>query len=91
MEEMQGGTFTISNLGMYRVNSFGSIVNAPEAGILAVGKMQKTVAVGEDNDINVVYMMHPTLTVDHRVTDGATGAKFLTALVERLEHPDENF
>ena len=53
--------------------------------------MQKTVAVGEDNDINVVYMMHPTLTVDHRVTDGATGAKFLTALVERLEHPDENF
>ncbi len=90
LEEMQGGTFTVSNLGMYRVHAFGAIINAPEAGILAVGKMKKTVIVGENDELKIVRTMRPVLSVDHRVTDGATGARFLTALVEKLESPEES-
>lgn len=91
LEEMTGGTFTLSNLGMYRVNSFCAIVNAPETGILAVGKMQKEPVVSADNKIETAQVMRPSLSIDHRVTDGATGAKFLTELVEILENPDNNF
>lgn len=91
LEEMQGGTFTISNLGMYRIDSFGSIVNTPEAGILAVGTMKKTVIVDENCEFKIATVMHPVLTVDHRVTDGATGAKFLTELVNRLENLEKYY
>ena len=89
MEDLQGGTFTLSNLGMYRIHAFGSIVNAPEAGILAVGKMQKTPVVGENDAIEIAQIMRPVLSLDHRVTDGATGARFLTELMEVLEAPEK--
>lgn len=89
LEEMQDATFTLSNLGMYRITSFTSILNTPEAGILAIGKMLKVPAVSEDGTLEAAQIMRPSYTVDHRVTDGAAGAKFLTDLVDLLEHPEQ--
>lgn len=84
MEDLADGTFVISNLGMYNVYSFSAVVNAPNAGILSVGKMIDTVAV-KDGQIVPVKQMFIGLSGDHRVTDGATGARFMTALAEKLE------
>lgn len=89
MEELTGGTFTISNLGMFNIETFSSIVNTPELGILAIGKIAKKPYVDENDQLIVASVLQPVLTLDHRVADGATGARFLTRLVEILENPNE--
>ena len=85
MEEITGGTFIISNLGMFNVTSFSAIVNAPNAAILSVGKMVD-VPVWNGEAFVPEKAMELGLSLDHRVVDGATGARFLTALTNRLEH-----
>jgi pyruvate dehydrogenase E2 component (dihydrolipoamide acetyltransferase) len=85
-EEMQGNTFTISNLGMMDIDEFTAIINPPDACILAVGKIKKIPAV-VNGEIKVVNMLTVTMSCDHRVVDGATGAKFLQTLKAYLENP----
>lgn len=84
--DMQGNTFTISNLGMFDIDEFTAIINPPGACILAVGKINPVPAV-VNNEIKVVNKMKITLSCDHRVVDGATGAKFLQTLKGLLEDP----
>lgn len=85
-EEYTGATFTISNLGMFGIDEFTAIINPPEAAILAVGRIEpKPVIV--DGDMQVRRRMRITMSCDHRVIDGATGAKFLQTLVAMLENP----
>ena len=85
-EEYSGGTFSISNLGMYGVKQFAAIVNPPEGAILAVGGTDER-AVVEDGAVVVRKMMTLTLSCDHRVVDGAVGAEFLAALKKHIEMP----
>lgn len=85
-EEMQGNTFTISNLGMFGIEEFTAIINPPDACILAVGGIRQEPAV-IDGQIKISNRMKVTLSCDHRVVDGATGAKFLQALKLILESP----
>ena len=86
LPEMQGNTFTVSNLGMFDIDEFTAIINPPDACILAVGSiMQKPVV--KNGEIVVGNMMKVTLSCDHRVVDGATGAQFLQALKSILEDP----
>lgn len=85
-EQMTGGTFTISNLGMYAVDAFTPIINQPESAILGVGRIQEK-AVGVDGVIQLRPMMTLSLSFDHRVIDGAPAAAFLTDLKEILENP----
>jgi pyruvate dehydrogenase E2 component (dihydrolipoamide acetyltransferase) len=87
-DDLSGGTFTISNLGMYAIDQFSAIVNPPQSAILAVGRVIKTPVVLPDNTITPRPVMSLTLTVDHRVMDGVVGAKFLAEIKERLEKPD---
>lgn len=88
-EEVDGGTFTISNLGMFGIKSFTAIINPPQTGILAVGSTIRTPVVVDENDtIEVRPMMTMTLGVDHRIVDGAVGAQFLADLVRVIENPD---
>jgi len=84
--ELQGGTFTISNLGMFGIDTFDAIVNPPQAAILAVGRITERV-VPVDGEIVTRPMMTLTLSCDHRVVDGAHGARFLDTLVGMLETP----
>jgi pyruvate dehydrogenase E2 component (dihydrolipoamide acetyltransferase) len=84
--EMSGSTFTISNLGMYGVESFNAIINPPESAILAVGKMVDT-PVAYQNQIVLRPMMELTACADHRISDGATVARFLADLKNVLENP----
>ena len=85
-EEYTGGTFTISNLGMFGIDHFTAIINPPEAGILAVGKVAEVpVVVG--GQLAVGWRMDVTLTCDHRVMDGAVGAAFLSVLRRYVETP----
>ncbi len=84
--EFTGGTFTISNLGTYGVDHFTAVINPPEAAILAVGTAREE-AVVRDGQLSVATTMKLTLTIDHRVLDGATAAAFLRDLVDLLEHP----
>jgi pyruvate dehydrogenase E2 component (dihydrolipoamide acetyltransferase) len=86
LPEMQGSTFTISNLGMFDIEEFTAIINAPDSCILAVGSiMQKPVV--KNGEIVVGNVMKITLSCDHRVVDGATGAMFLQELKAKLEDP----
>jgi pyruvate dehydrogenase E2 component (dihydrolipoamide acetyltransferase) len=85
-EEYTGATFTISNLGMFGIDEFTAIINPPEAAILAVGRIEPR-AVVVDGATQVRRRMRITLSCDHRVIDGATGAKFLQTLVGMLENP----
>ena len=85
--EYQGGTFAISNLGMFGIDNFDAIVNPPHAGILAVGAGVKKPVVGDDGDVSVATVMSVTMSVDHRVIDGALGANLLQAIVDNLENP----
>lgn len=85
-EEFTGGTFSISNLGMFGIEEFTAIINPPEAGILAVGKSEPKPVV-RDGEIVVRNMMRVTMSCDHRVIDGATGAQFLKTLKQMLENP----
>lgn len=85
MDDLSESTFTISNLGMFNVRSFTAIVNAPNAAILSVGKMEDIVALRDGNVLSE-KQMHLGLSGDHRVTDGATGAKFMTELAAKIEN-----
>ena len=85
-DELTGGTFTISNLGMYDIESFTAIINKPEAGILAVGKMEKKPAVRND-ELVIRPLMQRSLTYEHRIVDGAPAALFLRRVKELLENP----
>ena len=84
--EMSGSTFTISNLGMFGIESFTAIINPPESAILAVGRIVDT-PVGAGDEIQLRPMMNLTLSADHRVVDGATAARFLAELKATLENP----
>lgn len=87
--EFQGGTITVSNLGMYGVKNFSAIINPPQACILAVGKAEKQVVVDENSEKGYTTgtMMSVTLSCDHRVVDGAVGAQWLSAFKSYLEKP----
>ena len=85
--EYQGGSFAISNLGMMGVENFDAVINPPHGAILAVGAGLKKPVVQADGTIGVATVMSMTLSVDHRVIDGALGAEFLAAVVEALEDP----
>ncbi|HEV7368977.1 pyruvate dehydrogenase complex dihydrolipoamide acetyltransferase [Arenibaculum sp.] len=85
-EEYQGGTFSVSNLGMYGVRDFGAIINPPQACILAVGVGEQRPVV-RDGALAVATVMSCTLSVDHRVVDGAVGAEFLAAFRKLIEDP----
>ncbi len=85
-EEYLGATFSISNLGMFGIDEFTAVINPPEGAILAVGAMSPKPVV-RDNEIVVRQMMRVTLSCDHRVIDGATGAKFLQTFKKILENP----
>lgn len=85
-EELEGGTFTISNLGMHGVDAMVAIINPPQAGILGLGAAAPR-PVARDGSVVVATMMTCTLSADHRVLDGATGARLLTAFRDSLERP----
>ena len=85
-EEYSGGSITVSNLGMFGIDYFTAIINPPESTILAVGK-SKEVPVVVDGELTVGWRMKLTLSCDHRIVDGATGARFLSTLREILENP----
>lgn len=85
-EDVEGATFTVSNLGMYDVEHFLAIINPPEAAILAVGSA-KEVPVVVDGEITVGVRMKGTISIDHRVSDGAEGAQFMQKVKDLLENP----
>jgi len=85
-EEYTGATFSVSNLGMFGIHEFTAIINPPEAGILAVGGVEETPVV-VDGQVTVQPRMRITMSCDHRVIDGATGAQFLKTLRSMLEEP----
>ena len=85
-QEYTEGTFSISNLGMFDVSSFIAIILPPQSAMLAVGSVAEQ-AIVKDGDVAVAKMMNATLSADHRVTDGAEGAKFILDIKQRLENP----
>jgi len=85
--EYQGGSFAISNLGMMGIENFDAVINPPHGAILAVGAGIKKPVVLKDGSLGVATVMSMTLSVDHRVIDGALGAEFLKVVVEALENP----
>jgi pyruvate dehydrogenase E2 component (dihydrolipoamide acetyltransferase) len=85
--EYQGGSFAISNLGMFGIDNFDAVINPPHGAILAVGAGKKRPVVGADGDLGIATVMSVTLSVDHRVIDGALGAELLNAIVDNLENP----
>ncbi len=85
--EYQGGSFAISNLGMMGIENFDAVINPPHGSILAVGAGIKKPVVNKAGEIVVATVMSMTLSVDHRVIDGALGAEFLKALIDNLENP----
>lgn len=87
MDEMTGGTFTVSNLGGFGIRSFHAIINSPEAMILAVGEIYPQLEL-RDNGIINAKKINLSLSMDHRIADGISGAKFLASLKKYLESPD---
>lgn len=85
-EDIEGSTFSISNLGMYGIESFSAIINPPEAAILAVSAVQDVPMV-VDGELTVGSQMKASISADHRVTDGAEAAEFMRVLAEYLEEP----
>jgi len=85
--EYQGGSFSISNLGMFGIDNFDAVINPPHGAILAVGRVLRKPIVNEDDSISVANLISLTLSVDHRVIDGALGAKLLQNIVNYLEDP----
>jgi len=85
-EEYTGGTFSVSNLGMFDIDQFTAVINPPEAGIIAVGSITERPVV-VDGDLQVKKRMRMTMSCDHRVIDGATGARFLQTVKRMLENP----
>ena len=86
-DELNGGTITISNLGMMGIDNFDAIINPPHGSILAVGKTQEVVCFDEDENVIKKTIIQLTLSVDHRMIDGAVGAKFLNEIASFLEEP----
>ena len=84
--ELSGGTFTVSNLGMYGIEEFGAVINQPQAGILAVGAIRDAPAV-RDGQLVAAHLMKVTLSCDHRILYGAEGAEFLARVKQLLEEP----
>lgn len=85
--ELEGGSFSVSNLGMYGTTSFSAIINPPHAGILAVGAATRRPVVEADGSLSAATVMSVTLSADHRVLDGALAAQWLAAFVARIENP----
>ena len=86
--DVAGGTFTISNLGMFKIDRFSAIINPPQVGILAIGQVARRFVPGENDQPVARSMMTATLSADHRVVDGLAAARFLNALRDRLENPN---
>jgi pyruvate dehydrogenase E2 component (dihydrolipoamide acetyltransferase) len=86
-DDMGGGTFTVSNLGMLGVEQFTAVINPPEAAILAVGAALAEPVATADGEVEVRQVLRLTLSIDHRAVDGATGARFLAQLKGVLEQP----
>jgi pyruvate dehydrogenase E2 component (dihydrolipoamide acetyltransferase) len=86
-EDMEGSTFTVSNLGAFDVDHFIAIINPPDAAILAVGSAKKVPVVTEEGELAIGTRMKVTISADHRVTDGAEAAQFLQAFKGLLEEP----
>lgn len=86
-EEFQGGTVSVSNLGMYGIKEFSAVINPPQGCILAVGAGSKQAIVTDTGDIKAATIMTCTLSVDHRVVDGAVGSEFLSAFKKYIENP----
>ncbi len=85
-EDIEGSTFTVSNMGMYDVDQFTAIINPPEAAILAIGSARQ-VPVVVNGEVKVGSRMKATLSIDHRISDGAEGARFLQAMAKYVEEP----
>lgn len=85
-DEYTGGTFSISNMGMFDVTSFAAIIQPPQSAVLAVGTVQK-IPVVRDDEVTVSEVMNATLSVDHRVSDGSEGARFIVEVKNQLENP----
>jgi len=85
-EEFNGGTFTISNLGMYGITSFSAVINPPQGAILAIGAGEER-PVARNGEIKIATMMTATMSCDHRVVDGAIGAEWLAAFKQVVENP----
>lgn len=85
--ELEGGSFSVSNLGMYGTREFTAIINPPHAGILAVGAAERRPVVEADGSLGVASVMTVTLSADHRVLDGAVAAQWLAAFRHRIENP----
>jgi len=81
------GGFTITNMGMFSVENFVAIINPPESAILSVGSIEKKVVVGDDSTLRIRDMMGMTLSVDHRVVDGALAAQFVNKIKYHLQNP----
>jgi pyruvate dehydrogenase E2 component (dihydrolipoamide acetyltransferase) len=86
VDEVTGGTFTITNLGMYGIEAFTPIINPPEVAILGVGRIGEALALRDGQVVSRARMVL-SLTIDHRIVDGAPGALFMQTLVELLEQP----
>jgi pyruvate dehydrogenase E2 component (dihydrolipoamide acetyltransferase) len=86
--ELGGGTFTVSNLGMYGIDSFSAVINPPQAAILAVGSLKRRAIVDDNGRVVAAPTILLALACDHRVVYGADGAKFLSRLRDLLERPD---
>lgn len=87
LDELSGSTFSVSNMGMLDVDNFIAIINQPNAGILAISSARKKVVVGEDDELEIRLRMNITGSFDHRVVDGAIGARFMNAVRGYLENP----
>ena len=86
-QDYQGGSFTISNLGMFGIENFDAVINPPQSAILAVGRGKKKPIIQNDGTIGSATVMSVTLSVDHRAIDGALGARLLAEIVKKLENP----
>jgi pyruvate dehydrogenase E2 component (dihydrolipoamide acetyltransferase) len=89
MDEIVGGSFSVSNLGMYAVDEFDAIINPPQCAILAIWQGRPRCVAGHDLRAAVATVMRVTLSVDHRAIDGVAGARFLSALKARIETPSD--
>ncbi len=89
--EMQGGTFTVSNLGMFGIDEFTAVINPGEGAIMAIGAVREELALDDDGNVTRCRRMKVTLSSDHRVIDGAVGARFLGTFRDNLEHPMRMF
>lgn len=87
LDEVLGGSFTISNLGMYGVDEFDAMINVPQCAVLAIGAAKPRVVVESRLETRIATVIRATLSVDHRVLDGAVAAAFLSALRKRIEDP----